>query len=801
MNAYELRRLKEQLYIRIPLIGRLLQRQAARSLARHETPRAMEILAETLGMHPDPNVQKIAQQAIERVTRPSAIDAICQVWARTRQAWLGKWIQQRGWVASTPSEIRVLSALQANHLDVLEEAGADLVSWLVQACNDGDPQIAQRAFECLHHLHRPAAINAFCSLWVEQRSPQLEKILLEAGYIAHRPVEVRLLSALKQGQLEIARRIRTPTLPALLRAAEDRDPLIASRSRQALSELKRSEVRSALCQIFIEQGLPLAGEITMQAGFLPADQFQRALFYFFTQQWAEYQALDFEQRVLRSTYETASPALRQRILEKIRLSGQASLLQAISGRMVVVEDIAEADALARLFIEHQEWERAWAKAFEFPFSASLQLLRALAGQGWQPSGADEQAALAELTSLVQTELEISPEELWKQLPAGVLRARVNLLAGRINAVAFAPHQPVLAVGASTRKAVVWDFQRGQRTELLRGFAHSIGQVAYSADGQLLVAERTNGRIACAVYVQRGENAVPVWQCAGPVTALEAKPNQDYDSPVQMISTGRDGRVVLLELGSPIRVSASRQLADWPRTAHPSPDGKRLVVLHSCIELLSLPDLRSENPFPSVYYLGGIARHATFTPDGQGLVVGKNSGWVEWRPISQTNLPPQPIARHPQTIQGLETLKRHQMIVSADAAGNIRFTRWADRQIPGKIIQPNASEPGQSGSKTRTTSLHISPDESFMALGHADAHLSLWDLRPLDVPDLLSKPLAHSTPNQLAALDLVQNLPSLTEKSRRSLAVLLRLLRHRFRFDIEVSEVASIQAGEYDIEIE
>jgi hypothetical protein len=207
---------------------------------------------------------------------------------------------------------------------------------------------------------------------------------------------------------------------------------------------------------------------------------------------------------------------------------------------VVVEDIAEADALARLFIEHQEWERAWAKAFEFPFSASLQLLRALAGQGWQPSGADEQAALAELTSLVQTELEISPEELWKQLPAGVLRARVNLLAGRINAVAFAPHQPVLAVGASTRKAVVWDFQRGQRTELLRGFAHSIGQVAYSADGQLLVAERTNGRIACAVYVQRGENAVPVWQCAGPVTALEAKPNQDYDSPVQMISTGRDG---------------------------------------------------------------------------------------------------------------------------------------------------------------------------------------------------------------------------------------------------------------------
>jgi len=89
----------------------------------------------------------------------------------------------------------------------------------------------------------------------------------------------------------------------------------------------------------------------------------------------------------------------------------------------------------------------------------------------------------------------------------------------------------------------------------------------------------------------------------------------------------------------------------------------------------------------------------------------------------------------------------------------------------------------------------------MALGDSDASLSLWDLRVLDVPILLEAPLARSTPNQLAALDLLIERGGLPQRIRNTLSLLERLLRHRFRFDIEISEVQSIKAGEYDIEIE
>jgi hypothetical protein len=148
-------------------------------------------------------------------------------------------------------------------------------------------------------------------------------------------------------------------------------------------------------------------------------------------------------------------------------------------------------------------------------------------------------------------------------------------------------------------------------------------------------------------------------------------------------------------------------------------------------------------------------------------------------------------RHMDQIQGIEMLVPRSIIVSADAAGEVRFTGWANRASLGKIHAPGE----------RLTSLHISPDGSFMALGDSDASLSLWDLRVLDVPALLEAPLARSTPNQLAALDLLIEAGGLPQRIHNSLALLERLLRHRFRFDIEISEVQGIKAGEYDIEIE
>ena len=80
-------------------------------------------------------------------------------------------------------------------------------------------------------------------------------------------------------------------------------------------------------------------------------------------------------------------------------------------------------------------------------------------------------------------------------------------------------------------------------------------------------------------------------------------------------------------------------------------------------------------------------------------------------------------------------------------------------------------------------------------------MSLWDLRALDVPMMFARPLARSVPIGLAAVHATMSVASLDQRMRQSLRFLECLLRHRFRYEIEIDEVPTIQAGEFDIEIE
>jgi hypothetical protein len=93
----------------------------------------------------------------------------------------------------------------------------------------------------------------------------------------------------------------------------------------------------------------------------------------------------------------------------------------------------------------------------------------------------------------------------------------------------------------------------------------------------------------------------------------------------------------------------------------------------------------------------------------------------------------------------------------------------------------------------------------MAIGDSDASMSLWDLRPLDAYFLLTQPLARAVPAHLATLDNLRDLfastPDLDPRAAHTLAYAERLLRHRFRADVEVETGFTIQAGEFDIEIE
>lgn len=805
MNRYQIMRLKERLYSRIPLIGRWLQQRTARELARDASGDALEALAYTIDAHPNKKVQAIARQAIENASRPTQINGICQAWSETRSTWLGQQIRQHGWVATTPPLVRMLSALLTGKLDAVTESESNLIEPLLNACQDADPWISQNAHQCLRQLHNPALVDAFCALWAASRAPFLEEILLQSSYQARRSPILRMLTALKVGNLKTATHARAEAIPYLLQATNDPDAQISERAHQSLRQLHHPETQDALCQLAVETGNPLALQVALQAGYAPSDLYQRAMFYFLTSQWPAYLALDLDQRVLRSAYETASSELRQRILEQVRQSGRAELLAAIASRRVVVHSPQEADFLVRLLSEQGNWERLWAKIFEFPLTVSVQALRILSQQNWQPNAEDECIIFAELTALAQAELELSPANL--SLPPAMLRARVGLSTGSINELAFAPRQPWIAVGSSGRKMALWDFQRAQRVQLLGGFAHSLGEVAYTNSGELLVAERTQSHEICQVYHIRGDQAQPIWQLPGSITALEPL------NETHLLVAGRDLSLNLLEVNQVVRPLASCRLKDWARAIRPAPDGKSLAALHKGVDFLTLPELQTildqRQEVGRKYWSEGIARCADYSPDGRMLIVGKFDGQVIWLPVISPSsppvtrdIPPQLLVRHPQRLQNIKTLPRRGVIISLDASGQLCFTNWqAAIQSVAAGKTPSSSQQIIS-TREQANSLHISPDESFMAIGSSDASLSLWDLRVLDALQLFHLPLANGAPNHLAALRLLlgSNL-AFGSPMRSTLTLLERLLRHRFRFDIEVSDLLAIQTGEYDIEIE
>jgi hypothetical protein len=788
MQPKRLQTLKSRLYGSYPLVGGWLQTLAARSLSRQASPAAYQVLAEALDVHPNPSVRQIAKRAIAGLQQGRAVDAVCEVWTRTRNAWLGELIRQRQWVAAAPPQAHVYSALQCQRSAVLENIGADAVPALLESCQDSQPQLAALAQASLLKLKKQPAIDALCAVWVQRRLPWLESAILQAGYRASQPVEVHVLSALKNGAGEWLRQQDAEIVPALLKACQDADTQIANLAQQAAASLENQAAREAVCRQVIAKEDPNARRVADLGGYLPEDLHQRAVYLFITEQWQAYQALDFDHRLLRSAYEAAGTELRRRMMEKIRAAGRSDLLTVITGRdlrnrlAVLAPD--EANFIVQMLAENQEWAALWGKALELSPAVSQRILQILTQNGWHPSTSDENRLYEELACLAEhPPVQITTEAAKRQLPPAIPRARARVVATRINDLAFAPTQPILALGTSGRKVALWNFQRGERQGLLeRAFAHAIGKVAFTQNGDLYFAERTNGRASCSLYRLEDGRTQQIWRQWGSITAL-VPVNES-----QILLAGRDHQVALLDPGSAQAVTHSRTFPFWTRDAAVSADGRQAALVYDGATLVRLPDL---DPLPYLSNgLSRVARVAAFAPDDQALLLGRYNGEVRVLHFGEQTLERKPLVHHGGRVEGIACLKRQETAITASTEGSVHFISWADRAPLGKI-----QATGQ-----QVTALRVSPDEAFMALGAADATISLWDLRPLEVPGLFARPLALDTPNHLAALRLLLDQPQLPVELQQAMQYIERVLRFRFRFDVEVSEAPEILAGDFEIEL-
>ena len=748
-------------------------------------PEGILPLVQTLA-DPDASLREKSLRVLLSLQREDSIQELCLQWLHTRSPELELIIAQAGYMPLSTPQVTIPVALKFNHPEVIAQTGADQIDPLLSACRDVDPQISERARVGLLSLQNQAGVTVLCERWATSRDPFIAEILVNSRYLAAKPFPLRLLTALKAGRLDIAGNIAPTQLKLLLDVLKDPDPDIVKNAQLALENLAQLETRASFCQYVLDTEDPLLREIAIKAAYVPAEPDKRALFLFLTRQWSAYDSFDYDHRHLRLVYTTAPSESRQRISRLVQQVGRTDYLNILAGLDLRQVSAAQEDVpiLIRILTANREWGKLWDLVGWVDLPASVEIVRNLSRSHWKPQ--QDLEDFDHLAFLTNQELVTGGPVLFQSLPPAVRRSVVKV-NGRINDVNFHPSEPVLAVGTSHPRLVLWDFQKAKVTRAIDGFQHSINLAVFGSNGTLFCGQRGNTRARCSIYAWKDGQASFFGGHTGSVTSLLPV------NETQLLSTGRDQQVILWDVTTQ-RPIQQTQFEFWARSAALSTDGRTAVLLHSGLNLLSMPDL---TPIPHFTYTHraseirpSVARCASFSPDGTELVTGQFNGQVI-RHIFQSSLQRATrrlLVTHPAPIEGLHFLPSHNLLVTACADGLIAFTDWPSGKPRGSLMMHTH----------RLTSLHISPDGAFMATGGSEASMVLWDLRVLDLTELFASPISRISAGQISVVAALAAAPEIPPAIRNALTFLSLLLQRRFRFDVQIAEAPTIQPGEFDI---
>jgi len=135
------------------------------------------------------------------------------------------------------------------------------------------------------------------------------------------------------------------------------------------------------------------------------------------------------------------------------------------------------------------------------------------------------------------------------------------------------------------------------------------------------------------------------------------------------------------------------------------------------------------------------------------------------------------------------LPNDQLLVTGDDKGNI----WLISSSTGKILSSNK----EKSHTHRITSLVHIPETNRLISGSADGTIIIW---PLDTVHILRTSLSKM---KTETIPMIQNRmagTAITKNEHCWLQFILEMLKWRQRFDVELGEISTISAGEFDIEL-
>ncbi|MEV5831427.1 hypothetical protein AB0L25_38255 [Spirillospora sp. NPDC052242] len=730
-------------------------------------------------------------------------------WAETRDPGLRRAVLDTGAVAAEPPARLQTLAL----LDRLPDWPGFAAEWAPALLADADPDVRERAAA---HC-RNAAGPMLAALWLADTGPgtPLRTVLLENGTPPPAPV----LDALWHAWLDAPDAPDPATGDALLRwgrpattgrhaaltvVAVATDPAVLLDHRGALLDallLDRHPLRTVAAEKFtmltrrsgdralVEELCTRALSDRRAAGFCaehrlaPADPVRRALFFTATGQAAQHRALDPDGSLLALAYASATEDERARLREAMLAAGELDLVRVIvgadGGARVADMTAEETRYLAEQLARRREWDDLWSFLQDVSVTACVELVRLF--DGWAPRRDDERRLFGMLRDTDPGAVAAGAERL-RLGPERTAPQATYRFQGRVNDVSFAPDGPFLAVAGMNKVAGVFDLRTAGLAERYDGFGASVGSVLHLGDGVLVAGEHPNhGQAHCRLVRCAGGGTRVLHTASGAADCLALTGDGAFAAGT------RDGGLLFGDAagGLDARTVAGFGLGrgQWPRRLAAHRGTGRLALLGRSVHLLD-PAAGRARP---LHAGSATARIAFAGPDA--VVCAGHDGTLTRVPLGDRR-GTWPHAKLPG-FAGLGVLPASGQVIAADGQGDLHFLDGRDLSAGGVHASARSGKP---------SGLTVSPRGDFLAVGHRDGAIDLFDLRLLEVPTLVRRPMATFVPRHLELVAAACADPAADDGTRRMLDLLRACLEHRFRFDVEIGGAVALAGGEHDISL-
>jgi len=617
---------------------------------------------------------------------------------------------------------------------------------------------------------------------------------------------------------------------AVVQAEEEALAATALESLRQLAAEDNVAAREALCRLVIHHDEPRARQIVSAAGYVPHEESNRALFYFFTERWDEYESLDYDHSLLRQAYDAGDERLRSRVAAKARQAGRVEWVEVVAGgkqgrRLGLMTD-AEWHTALTVLQARKCWRDLWRLAQEAPPMWSAKILRRLKRIRW-PIPEQDRAGFKELARLAgkwpETDfrhllhhratlsghqheircLAISASgkilasgsadhtvRLWSLSDARPLKT-LEAHAGWVNCLAISPNGRLLASAGRDSKICLWRLPSGRAVKKLKGHTQTIFCLAMHPDGRLLVSGSAD-RTVRLWSLPEGQELDTLGGHDGSVSCLAMSPDG------QLLASGSaDGTVRLWSLpaGRLLRTLDGHRgdELDGVLCLAISPDGGLLASggVDNTVRLWQLPDGRQLKAMKGhrdhVYALA-------ISPDDRLLVSGGGDHAVRLWHLPSGRLV-KTLEGHVSASSSVVISPDGQLLASAGGGGwSLDHTVRVWNLEQGRLLR------SLTGHTRYVTCLAISSDGLTLVSGAGDSTIRLWSA---EVSRLSRLPVARAGLNDLEWLQTTLRAPETSQPEKDALEFIAALLRWRRRSDILVDEAAPrvIELGEFDIEIE